>query len=320
MAKAVNYEFQSPVILPFADSRRWLRKGKIDHQDRGNLNKSIPISTDKEATMLRYANFFLILLLAYPFDGYALEMEREEILQRPSRPYVEHIFLEQESISAYFEVTHIDEYKNLIPSMFSMPEKPLCMVKINNFYKMESAPPYLEAIVQILVKFRRPQSGVEIPAWHFLGLSVTSEEALWGRIGGYPKVLRKVTFENHANTYIGTSYARDGSTPALKLALELKKRRPTRDEKRFLDFVSPIPGLTIKGGRAINRGAIGGGKYNIYELENVAPQIWNIKFGDCTIEYPTDPNNYLSRLGIGKFITGYWLKQKYRYKIQYREE
>ncbi len=30
--------------------------------------------------------------------------------------------------------------------------------------------------------------------------------------------------------------------------------------------------------------------------------------------------NYLYRLGIGKFITGYWLKQKVRYKIQYKEE
>ena len=270
--------------------------------------------------MLRHAKFFLIFLLVYPFYGYALEIEREEILQRPSRPYVEHIFLEQELISAYFEVTRFDEYKNLIPSIFSMPEQPLCRVIINNFYKMESAPPYLEAVVQILVKFKRPQSGDEIPAWHYLGLSVTSEEALWGRIGGYPKVLRKVTFENHGKTYIGISYARDGNTPALKLALELKKRRPTRDEKKFLDFVSPIPGLTIKDGRAINRGAIGGGKYSIYELENVAPQIWNIKFGDCTIEYPTDHHNYLSRLGIGKFITGYWLKQKYRYKIQYKEE
>jgi len=270
--------------------------------------------------MLRHAKFFLIFLLVYPLYGYALEIEREEILQRLSRPYVEHIFLEQELISAYFEVTRFDEYKNLIPSIFSMPEQPLCRVIINNFYKMESAPPYLEAVVQILVKFKRPQSGDEIPAWHYLGLSVTSEEALWGRIGGYPKVLRKVTFENHGKTYIGISYARDGNTPALKLALELKKRRPTRDEKKFLDFVSPIPGLTIKDGRAINRGAIGGGKYSIYELENVAPQIWNIKFGDCTIEYPTDHHNYLSRLGIGKFITGYWLKQKYRYKIQYKEE
>jgi hypothetical protein len=270
--------------------------------------------------MLKYAEIVLIFVLAYPFYGYALEMERQEILLRPNRPYVEHIFLEQESINAYFEVTKIDEYENMIPRIFSMPEKPLCMVKINNFYKMESAPPYVEAVVQILVKFKRPQSGEEIPAWHFLALSVTSEEALWGRIGGYPKVLRKVTFENHGNKYIGTSYARDGQTPALKLNLEFNKARPTADEKRFLDFVTPIPSLTIKDGKAINRGAIGGGKYKIYELERVAPQIWNIAFGYCTIEYPSDANNYLSRFGIGRFIAGFWLKQKFRYKIPYKEE
>jgi hypothetical protein len=270
--------------------------------------------------MMKFAKIILILILAFPFSGYALEIEREEILLPPPRPYVEHIFLEQESIVAFFEVTHIDEYKKLIPSIFSMPEKPLCRVIMNNFYKMESAPPYLEAIVQILVKFKRPQSGEEILAWHYLGLSVTSKEALLGRIGGYPKVLRKVTFENHANKYIGTSYARDGNTPTLKLTLDLKKAKPTRDEKRFLDFVLPIPGLTIKDGKAINRGVVGGGKYKIYELENVAPHIWNIKFGDCTIEYPNDPNNYLHCLGIGEFITGYWLKQKYRYKIPYKEE
>src|SRR4030042_5592132 len=268
--------------------------------------------------MMRFVKIILIFILVIPFFGCATDTE--EVTQRPRVPFVPHIFLEQESIVAFFEVTHIDEYKKLIPSIFSMPEKPLCRVIMNNFYKMESAPPYLEAIVQILVKFKRPQSGEEILAWHYLGLSVTSKEALLGRIGGYPKVLRKVTFENHANKYIGTSYARDGNTPTLKLTLDLKKAKPTRDEKRFLDFVLPIPGLTIKDGKAINRGVVGGGKYKIYELGNVAPHIWNIKFGDCTIEYPNDPNNYLHCLGIGKFITGYWLKQKYRYKIPYKEE
>jgi hypothetical protein len=270
--------------------------------------------------MMKFAKIILILILVFPFYGYALEVEEEEILRRPSRPYVEHIYLEQESIIAFFEVTDIDEYKKLIPSLFSMPEKPLCMVKINNFYKMESAPPYLEAIVEILVKYKKPQDGKEILAWHLLGMSVTTEEALWGRIGGFPKVLRKVTFEDHANKYIATSYARDGKMPTLKLTLELKKAKPTPDEKRFLDFVSPIPTLTIKDGKAINRGVIGGGKYKIYELEKVAPHIWNIKFGDCSIEYPKDPENYLHRLGVGKFITGYWLKQKIRYKIPYKEE
>lgn len=268
-------------------------------------------------TKIKYAGIILIFVLLYPFYGYGLEVEKEEILLRPTGPHVEHIFLEQESIIAFFEVTNIDEYKKLIPNIFSMPEKPLCRVAVINFYKMESAPPYLEATVQILVKFKRPHSGEEIPAWYFLGLSVTSEEALWGRIGGFPKVLRKMTFENHANKYIGTSYARDGKTPTLKLVLELKKTGPTPDEKSFLDFVSPIPVLTIMNGKVINRGA---GKNKIYELEKIAPKIWNIKFGDCSIEYPNDPNNYLHRLGIGKFITGYWLKQKLRHKIEYKEE
>ncbi len=128
-----------------------------------------------------------------------MEIEREEILQRPSVPYVDHIFLEQESIVAFFEVTNIDEYKKLIPSIFSMPEKPLCRVIMNNFYKMESAPPYLEAIVQILVKFKKPQEWRK-RSWPGITSDCRSqaEEALWGRIGGYPKVLRKVTFENHA--------------------------------------------------------------------------------------------------------------------------
>ena len=272
-------------------------------------------------TKIKCAKIILIFVLLLPFSGYALEVEEEEILRRPSIPPVEHIYLEKESIVAFFEVTDTDAYKKLIPSIFSMPERPVCRVEVINFCKMESAPPYLEAAVAILVKFKKPKSGEETLAWHFLGLSVTSEEALWGRMGGFPKVLRKVTLEGHANKYVGISYARDGHTPTLELTLELKKGRPTLDEKGFLDFVSPIPFLTIMHGKVINRGAgPGGGKYKIYEFERVAPQIWNIKFGDCSIGYPNDPNNYLARFGIGKFITGYWLAQKSRFKIQYKEE
>lgn len=273
-------------------------------------------------TKIKFAKIILIFILLLPFSGYALEVEEKEILLRPGVPWVDHIFLEKESIIAFYEVTDIGAYKKLIPNIFSMPDRPICRVEVVNFYKMESAPPYLEATVAILVKFKRPQSGEEILAWHFLALTVTSEEALWGRMGGFPKVLRKVTLESIANKnkYVGISYARDGNTLALKMTFESKKGRPTQDEKRFLDFVSPILFLTIKDGKAINRGVVGGGKIKIYEFEKVAPQIWKIKFGDCSIEYPNDPNNYLACLGIGKFITGYWLEQKSRFKIQYKEE
>jgi len=62
------------------------------------------------------------------------------------------------------------------------------------------------------------------------------------------------------------------------------------------------PGLTIKGGRAINRGAIGGGNIISMSLKTLLHRFGILNSG-LTIEYPTDPNNYLSRLAIGKFIT-----------------
>ena len=71
------------------------------------------------------------LVLVFPFYGYALEVEEEEIHQRPRVPFGEvPIYLEQESIIAFFEVTDIDEYKKLIPSIFSMPDRPICRVEV----------------------------------------------------------------------------------------------------------------------------------------------------------------------------------------------
>ena len=181
-------------------------------------------------TKMKFAKLILIFVLLYPFYGYALEVEEKEILLRPRVPPVEHIYLEKESIVAFFEITDIDGYNKLIPNIFSMPERPVCRVEVINFYKMESATPYFEATVAILVKFKNPKSGEEMLAWHFLALTVTSEEALWGRLGGFPKILRKVTLESDVNKYVGISYARDGNTPTLKLTLELRKGKPTRDE------------------------------------------------------------------------------------------
>ena len=270
-------------------------------------------------TKMKFVKIIFLLTLISSYYGCATGSEG--LTKRPNAPNVPHIFLEQESIVSYFEVNNVNEYRKLIPSIFSVPERPLCMVKVNNFYKMESAPPYFESIIQLLVKYKRFQSEKETLAWYYLTLSVTTEEALWGRIlGGFPKVLRKVTFERYENKYVGTSYGPDGKTPVLKLVLEPRKGELTPDEKSFLDFILPFPSFTIKDGKVRNWGVFGGGKYKIYELEKISPQIWNIKFGDCSIEYPNDPKNYLYRLGIGKFITGYWVKMNYRYSLKSTEE
>ena len=256
----------------------------------------------------------IITISLFVFLSYGCATMSEEVVNRPSGPPPRFIYLEQESIIAYFEVTNINEYRRLIPSIFSMPERPLCRVAVVDYYKMESPAPYQESMIHILVKYRKSESEKEILTWYCLEMPVTTEEALWGRfIFGYPKVLRKVTLENQSPKYIGTSYSRDGKTPALKLILEMKPRELTPDERSFLDFISPESFVTIKEGKVFNWGSI---KYKTYELEKVAPQIWSIQFGDCSIEYPNDPKNYLNRLGLGKFITGFWLKQKYRYSLR----
>jgi hypothetical protein len=269
--------------------------------------------------IMNIARTLFILILIFPFNG--LAQDPGEIVKLPSRPYHPFIYLEKETIDAYFEVTNVNEYKNLLPGFFSFPEKPMCRVAVVDYYKMESASPYQESMIQILAKYRKPKSGEEIFVWYCPEMPVTTEEALWGRfLGGFPKVLRKITFEGYANKYVGTSYARDGKTVALKLILELRKGGLTRDEKRVLDLISSVFFVTIKNGKVLIWGKTSPIKNMIYELGKVAPEIWKVEFGNGSLEYPTDPKNYLYRLGLGKFITGYWLKQKYRFTLRAREE
>jgi hypothetical protein len=268
--------------------------------------------------MIKFAKTFFLLILMFSYYGCATESE--EVFKRPSGPPpASGVYLESDRIVAFFEVTNINEYKKLIPSIFSMPERPLCMVAVRDFYKMESGGiPYIKAMTDILVKYKESKSEKEILAWYCLEMPVTSEWALWyGRTRwGERKVLRKVTFERYENKYVGTSYARDGKTVGLKLMLELKKREFTPGVKSFLDFVSPLLTLSIKDGKIYKWFTVGDVRYKIYELEKSFPRIWTIKFGDCSIEYSNNPKNYLHRLGVGKSITGFWAKMRYRFEVK----
>ena len=100
----------------------------------------------------------LILILVIPFYGCATESE--EVVKRPSKPRVKHIYLENEQIYGYFEPTHMQAYQKLIPSIYSMPERPLCRVAVIDFYKMESAPPYLKLIGAVSCKQALHDAGV----------------------------------------------------------------------------------------------------------------------------------------------------------------
>jgi hypothetical protein len=261
--------------------------------------------------MMKFAKAIFLLILMFSFYGCATESTRPTDKPRFTGP---HKYKEQDRICAFFEVNNIKGYKKLVPSIFRMPERPLCRVMVIDFYEMAEGPPYLESAIAILVKYRKTPTDEWKLGWYTLLMRVTTIEALGGKPGvfpwGYPKVLRKVTLERFENKYIGASYAEDGQREEFRLILDVKKTPLSDDEKNFLDSVSPLSNVNIKEGKLITFAAW---KTSVYNMEKINPSRWKIKFGSCLIEFPKDSQNYLHRLDIGRFITGYWAKTSYVY-------
>jgi hypothetical protein len=249
----------------------------------------------------------LSLILLWGLSGCtgSMEVQREKTPQKYEGPV---FWLESDRICAFFEVQNLTEYQKLVPRIFKIPERPLCQINFTDNYKMENGPTYLLSSISILVSHEASLG------WYVLTMPETHELPvrrgimLWG----YPKIVRKVTLESAEDRYVGTSYEKDGKTPEFKLILNVKKTPLELEEKQFLDFISPIPLLTIKDGKVLR---FGGSQHPIYNLEKLTPRIWKIKLGEGSVEYPNNPKNLLSRLSLGRCIIGYWGNFKYRYSL-----
>jgi hypothetical protein len=215
------------------------------------------------------------------------------------------VYLESDRICAYYEAGNPEEYRKLMPTIFRMPERALGQICIVDNYRMENGPTYLLSSISILVNHEGKLG------WFILTMPETHEEPVRRGVSsyGYPKIVRKVTLESQGDIYIGTSYEQDGKTPEFKLTLESKKTALGPEEKKFYDFISPFPSLTVKNGRVYK---FGGSKYPVYNLQKIAPSVWKIKMGEGSLEYPDDPANFLRRMELGKCLTGFWGNLKYR--------
>jgi hypothetical protein len=236
----------------------------------------------------------------------ALHSERCEWSGRVKGSFV---FQEQESISALFEVADVGAYRRVIPTAFSMPERPLYRVSVIDFYDMVNGPAYLESVIAILVS-RDGELG-----WFTLTMPVTDGDSCWGgrQAWGYPKIVRRITLERSSRSFVGTSYAEDGKTRALVLTLEIDGAEPGDEVRELLRFVSPLPTFTLKDGKVLRFG--GGGRTPIYDLERAQPTIWRVQLGTPRLEFPRAPDNLLAQLGVGRTLAGYWLRLRYRYSI-----
>jgi hypothetical protein len=268
---------------------------------------SIEVKPVQEVVMKILFRLLLSLILLWGLAGCTTHWEAQH--EKTSQKYEGPVFwLESDRICAFFEVQNVKEYQELIPKIFKMPERPLCQITVADNYKMENGPTYLLSSISILVSHEASLG------WYVLTMPETHElpvrrgVTLWG----YPKIVRNVTLESAEDTYVGTSYEKDGKTPEFTLTLNVKKTPLESEEKQFFDFIAPIPLLTIKAGKVLR---FGGGQQPVYNLEKQAPRVWKIKLGEGSVAYPNDPKNLLNRLSVGRCITGYWGNMKYRYSL-----
>jgi hypothetical protein len=218
------------------------------------------------------------------------------------------VYLESTRIHAFFEATDLNGYRALLPGVFTMPERPLVQVSFADNYKMETGPTYLLSSISILVNYGGK------PGWYILTMPETNEVPVRGgvRLWGYPKIVRKVTLDDKGGDVVGTSYLEDGVTPEFRLTLKIDGEPLSAEQRQLFDLVAPVPSLTIKSAKVL---AFGGARYPVYDLERVAPQAWKIRFGNASVDYHKDPNNLLFRIGVGRFLAGYWANVKSRHVI-----
>jgi len=216
------------------------------------------------------------------------------------------VYQESDHIRGYFEPANLAAYRQAIGSAFTMPERPLIRVSVLDFYEMENGPIYRESEVSVAVLHAGE------PGWLILTMPVTDSDACGaGRNAlGTPKVMRRITLERQATRYVGTSYARGGAAPEFTLTVDVGE--PGAAARDVLRAVAPLAEIYILHGRVVK---YPGRRVPAYELEQAAPDIWKVRLGKARLEYPSQSDDLLNRLGVGAPLAAYWGRMRLRYSI-----
>lgn len=220
------------------------------------------------------------------------------------------VYQESERIVAYFEATRLDEYRRILPASFAMPERPLVLVSVIDFYEMINGATYLESAIS-LAGLHEGQ-----PGFYIVTLPVTDGESCAGGLMflGFPKLVRRITLERRFNRWVGIVYAAGGHGPEFTLTLDGAGGAPGAEASDVLRLAAPMPSLTLHQGRVLRFGSITAGR-PAYELERTWPTVWKVALGKPSLELPREPDHLLHRLGVGRPLAGYWARWRWRYSL-----
>jgi hypothetical protein len=229
------------------------------------------------------------------------------------------MYEELDGITLYYIPQNTTLYRELLPSVFDMPDQPLVHVFVTDYYQMRpgTLPPYREVAVFLLCKYKGE------PTWHCITMPVTDDRARLGGIRnlGYPKVMADITFSRNAPIYSGIMKV-DGKT-ILEYTLDTKDHPVTTKEKEGFDRLTGIPSLNFLRGRLIDPvPAARGAKVSMLGWAQRNPDLFKVLTGKATLV--THPENAPTAsdwrpkafaIPVGEIVLAYYSQNKYGFSF-----
>jgi len=192
--------------------------------------------------------------------------------QKQSEPrYTYHEF---DGVVVFYKTDDANHYRELLPTVFQMPDELLVMTYVIDFYEMDKATqPYQEAAVFLLAQYNGK------PAWHCVTMPVTSDEARLGGIYylGYPKIMGDIHFKRGRSKCRGRLKV-DGKT-VMTITHNTKGHMLAGEERQWFERLKGIPQLNIRNGKVYQPRFGSGGERTPLELAEEFPDKFEVKVG-----------------------------------------
>ncbi len=259
----------------------------------------------------RQCSLLLLVLLLFVFGCSSTSTQKQN-----EPRYTYHEF---DGIICFYKAQNLAIYRELLPKIFEMPDEPLVMAFVIDYYKMDKATePYREAAVYLLAQYDGK------PAWHCVTMPVTSDEARIGGIYylGYPKIMGDITLKRGSSAYTGQLNLQ--GKPVMTLTLDTKGHTVTNEERQWFGKLKAIPQLNILNGKVYEpRFGSGRGERTLLEIAELYPDKFQLKVGKSAIFLdPIAAAGYSERLGRifsikpQEIVLAYYFKNKFVSRFQ----
>ena len=240
----------------------------------------------------------LVIVCTYPEIPYA-----DQAFERPFTYY------EFDGVFVYYRTQDISTYRELLPKVFDMPDEPLVMAFVMDYYKMDRlTEPYQEVAVFLLAKYKQ-RTG-----WHCLTMPVTSDEARIGGIRylGYPKIMGDIKFQREPSTYIGILMLNNKTIMTIKFDPK-KGSEVSKSEEEWFDKLQGLTSFNLLNGKVYEPEF--GRKTNLLKTSRLYPDKLIIKTGTANLTQDSEAAGESSeRLGRifsikpSEIVLAYYLK------------